>query len=90
MSLSRSSVNPLNVVGCRRTTHIPLHFTKIHTTSYDFQKIERWIHLNLNSRYCIQKTYKVINEKITEVYLIGIEEPHEATLLVLACPYLKN
>jgi hypothetical protein len=91
MALAKGSVNPLNVLGVRRLNFIPKHFAKIHVNNgVSIQKIEHWIYTNLNSRYGICKSYKVIDEKITEVSLIGMEDPQEITMLILACPYFNN
>lgn len=91
MALATGSVNPLNVLGVRRLSFIPKHFTKIHVNNgVSIQKIEHWIYTNLNSRYSVCKSYKVIDEKITEVSLIGMEDPQEITMLILACPYFNN
>jgi hypothetical protein len=91
MALAKGSVNPLNVLGVRRLSFIPSHFAKMHVNNgASVQKIEHWIYTNLNSRYSICKRHKVIEEKITEVSLIGIEDPQEITMLILACPYFNN
>lgn len=90
MSLAKGTVNPLNVLGLRRLDFIPKHFTWIRITNQDVSKIEQWIYMSLNSRYCIKKTPGIINDKISDVCLIGFEDPHDATMLVLTCPHFKN
>lgn len=92
MSLVRGSVNPLNVLGARRLSYIPKHFTRmalsnvIHT-----DKIDQWIYQNLDSRYAIVKALKVdSNNKMIEVHELGVEDAKELTILSLSCPYLDK
>lgn len=88
MSLARGTVNPLNVLGIRKLSFIPTHFAQTYTTkTIEINKIDYWISTNLNSRYCIKKSRRVIENAISEVYLIGFEDPSEITMLYLACPY---
>lgn len=90
MSLSRGEVNPLNVLNCRKLKFIPEHFTKISVGRFvEIKLIEQWINYNLNSRYAIKKQYTVgQNNKMIEVYEIGIEDAKEVTFMTLGCPYL--
>jgi len=92
MSLSRGKVNPLNILDQRNLKFIPEHFHKISVNrSADIKLIEQWINYNLNSRYAIKKSYIVDhNNKLIEVYEIGIEDPKEITLLTLGCPYVHK
>jgi hypothetical protein len=90
MALIRGKVNPLNVLGLRRLTHIPPHFAKMTTSKVDkFDIIENWVYTKLDSRFCIRKTYKVNDEnKIVEIIEIGVEDPKELSMLSLGCPHL--
>jgi hypothetical protein len=92
MSLSRGEVNPLNVAEHRKLNFIPEHFTKISVgRETDVRLLEQWINYNLNSRYAIRKTYVINqNNKLIEVYEIGIEDPKEMTMLTLGCPYIHK
>lgn len=91
MSLNRGSVNPLSVLGLRKLSFIPKHFTKfvIRSLHGDSRNIDSWINANLNSRYAIRKTFVVDDtNKIVEGLEIGIEDPVEISILTLSCPYL--
>ena len=90
MALLRGRVNPLNVIGLRKLSHIPPHFGTMTTKNVSqFDQIENWIYLRLDSRYCIRRTY-VADEsnKLTEVLEIGVEDTKELSMLALSCPYL--
>lgn len=88
MSLARGTVNPLNVLGVRKLSFIPKHFSQTYTSkTEEITKIDYWISTHLNSRYCIKKSHKVIDDTVTVVHLIGFEDPTEITMLYLACPY---
>jgi hypothetical protein len=92
MPLSRGKINPLNVLNCRKLEFIPEHFTKISVGRFvEIKLIEQWINYNLNSRYAIKKQYTVGHDnKMVEVYEIGIEDPKEITLMTLGCPYIHR
>jgi hypothetical protein len=91
MALSRSRVNPYNVLKLRKLTHIPSHFAKISISGIEnINLIDTWIYHNLDSRYCIKFSYIVDdNKKLKEVCEIGVEDAKELTMLSLGCPYLK-
>lgn len=92
MSLNRGTVNPLNVLGVRKLSFIPNHFSKITVKhKVDTKNIEHWIEYNLNSRYAIQVKHGLDdNRKITSVIIIGVEDPKELTMLSLGCQFLHN
>jgi hypothetical protein len=90
MALYKGRVNPLNVVGQRKLSHIPPHFSTMKIANVVNQdKIDQWIYNNLNSRYCVRITQS-LNEhrKIIDICEIGIEDSSEITMLGLACPFL--
>ena len=91
MSLTRGTVNALNVLSVRRLGFIPNHFTKMTLRAvHQRTQIENWIYQNLDSRYAIEKSLKIdANNKLIEEYEIGIEDPRELTMLSLSCPYLN-
>jgi hypothetical protein len=92
MALARGEVNPLSVLGMRRLSFIPEHFSSIKVpTSVDIRLLDQWISYNLNSRYSIKKsvTLDSIN-KLSEVIEIGMEDPMELTLFSLGCPYIHK
>jgi hypothetical protein len=92
MTLIRGTVNPLNVLGVRKLSYVPLHFAKMYSSNLkQIYNIEDWIYNNLNSRYCIKKNHILdSSNKITEVCEISMEDPKELTMLSLGCPYLHN
>lgn len=92
MSLLKGTVNPLNVVGQRRLSYIPSHFTVVtFNNRFMLEKIDQWIYYNLNSRYCV-KLKPGLDKKRKRIYIceIGIEDPKEVTMLHLACPYFDT
>mgnify|MGYP003352730807 CR=1 FL=1 len=90
MALVRGRVNPLNVLGLRRLSHIPPHFAKMSTTKVDrFEQLDTWIYARLDSRYCIKKAYILDqSKKLVEVLEIGVEDPKELSMLTLGCTHL--
>jgi hypothetical protein len=92
MSLNRGVVNALGVLGFRKVSFIPEHFSKIsidHTV--DVKAVEYWIEHNLNSRYSIQINYGLdSSRKIHEITEIGMEDPKELTMLSLGCNHLHK
>jgi hypothetical protein len=93
MSLNRGNVNPLSVIGLRKLSFIPRHFTKISITKDDLniKIIDQWINYNLNSRYAIKKTVGLdSNNKLVESVEVGLEDPKELTMFTLGCPHLHT
>lgn len=91
MSLSRNKINPLSLLGMRKLSFIPSHFTKIKLGNCDIKNLDHWINYNLNSRYAIQKSLTLdANAKMVEVIEVGIEDPKEITILTLGCPYVHK
>jgi hypothetical protein len=91
MSLSRNEVNPLSVLGIRKLTFIPEHFTKITIGLIDIKLLDHWINYNLNSRYAIKKTLALDStKKLVEMIEIGVEDPREITMLTLGCTYIHK
>ena len=91
MSLSRNEVNPLSVLGVRRLSFIPNHFTKLKIGICDIRNLDQWINYHLNSRYAIRKTLSLdSNNKTLEMIEVGLEDPREITMLTLGCPYVHK
>ena len=92
MSLNRGTVNALGVLGFRRLTCIPDHFTKIAIEHrYSVKDIEHWIEYNLNGRYAIQDNYGLDqNRKLVNITEIGMEDPRELTMLAVGCTHLHK
>ena len=92
MALNRGTVNALNVLGFRKLSFIPEHFSKISIDQkLDSKAIEQWIEFNLNSRYAIQNVYKLDNNrKMISIVEVGLEDPKELTMLSLGCQHLHK
>ncbi len=91
MSLNRNEVNPLSVLGMRKLSFIPNHFTKMSVGMCDVRNLDHWINYNLNSRYAIRKTLSLDqNNKMVETVEVGVEDPREITMLTLGCPYVHK
>jgi hypothetical protein len=90
MSLNRDEVNALGILGFRKLSFIPSHFSKITTElKFDIKMLEQWIEYNLNSRYAVRNNVMLDqNRKMKTIIEIGIEDPKELTMLTLGCPYL--
>lgn len=90
MGIYKNDVNPLNVLGMRRLNRIPPNFTKFQIKNFiDMKELDRWIYLNLNSRYCVKKSTAVVDNKLTTIIEVGIEDPKEVSMMTLACPHLN-
>jgi len=91
MSLLRGTINPLNVLGLRKLSHIPPHFAKMTSKNIDkIDVIDSWIYTRLDSRYCVKKSYVLDQDKkMVEVVEIGIEEPKELSMFSLGCSHLQ-
>ena len=93
MSLNRGTVNALSVLGLRKLSFIPTHFTKLKIEHrFNVSDIEHWIEYNLNSRYAIRDSVGLDeNRKLVSFVEIGMEDPKELTMLALGCQFLiKN
>lgn len=92
MALNNRTINALGILSMRKLEFIPEHFT---THSIDklieIELIECWIKFNLASRYAIKKIFLLdSNNIVIEKTNIGIEDPTEMTMFLLACPYLNK
>jgi len=92
MALARGELNPLGVLGIRRITFIPKHFSTIKISkTCDIRLLDQWISFKLNSRYSIKKTFALdSNNKLSEVIEIGMEDPMELTMFSLGCPHIHK
>lgn len=92
MALNRGTVNALNVLGLRKLSFIPDHFSKLSIDhKFDTKAVEQWIEYNLNSRYAIRVNYGLDdNRKIVTVTEIGMEDPKELTMFSLGCQHLHK
>ena len=90
MSLNRSEINPLGLIGIRRLDFIPEHFATMYVSpDVDIRLLDHWINYHLNSRYALNKSIRVNDDnKLVSTLEIGIEDPGEITMLTLCCPYI--
>lgn len=81
-------INPLNVVGSRRTECLLPHMSVI-TFNYDVPiKIDflSWIESNLKGRFWIGTVVKLVNNRTMVHNAVAFEDPYESTLFLLGCP----
>ena len=91
MAISKGRANPLNVLSMRRLDRIPPNFSKLQIKKMlDIRELDKWIYLNLDSRYCIRKCTIVDDNKLTTAIEIGVEDAKELSMLSLACPLLHK
>ena len=92
MSLNRGTINALGLLGLRKLSFIPEHFTKLSIEHrFNVKDIEHWIEYNLNSRYAIREGYGLdTNRKLKVTTEIGIEDPKELTMLAIGCKNLHK
>lgn len=91
MAISKGRVNPLNVLSMRRLNRIPPNFSKLQIKKMlDIKELDKWIYLNLDSRYCVRKCTIVDDNKLTTAIEIGVEDAKELSMLSLACPLLHK
>ena len=91
MSLVHGSINNLNVIGARRLSYIPAHFTRMKLSVDRIDLLDQWIYQNLDSRYAIVKGLKMDNDnRVITIHELGIEDSRELTIMSLSCPYLDN
>lgn len=92
MSLNRGELNALGVLGCRKLSFIPKHFSRLSVEHrFDVKDIEHWIEYNLNSRYAIRDSFGLDDKrKLVTITEIGIEDPKELTMLAVGCRYLHK
>jgi hypothetical protein len=91
MAISKGRVNPLNVLSMRRLDRIPPNFSKLQIKKMlDIRELDKWIYLNLDSRYCVRKCTIVDDNNLTTAIEIGVEDAKELSMLSLACPLLHK
>jgi hypothetical protein len=91
MALNKGRVNPLNVLAARRLNRIPPNFSRLLIKRFiDVKELDKWVYLNLDSRYCIRKCTVIDDNKLTTAIEIGVEDSKELSMLSLACPLLHK
>jgi hypothetical protein len=92
MSLKAGKVNPLNVLGVRRTSFPAQHFHYISIPKYTptlHRTISDWIYNNLNGRFYIGQAVDLVDNTIVFVTKIGFEQEKEVSYFKLACPHIS-
>jgi hypothetical protein len=92
MSLNRGTINALGLLGFRKLSFIPDHFTKLSIEHrFNVKDIEHWIEYNLNGRYAIRDSFGLDeNRKLVPFTEIGMEDPKELTMLAIGCQHLHK
>jgi len=92
MSLNRGTINALGLLGFRKLSFIPEHFTKLSIEHrFNVKDIEHWIEYNLNGRYAIRDSFGLDeNKKLIPFTEIGMEDPKELTMLAIGCQHLHK
>jgi hypothetical protein len=91
MSLTRGSVNALNVGNVRRLHFMPVHFSKMTISANIASALDSWVYQNLDSRYAIVKSLRLdSSNKLIEVHELGVEDAKELTIMSLSCPLLDK
>lgn len=90
MALKRNEVNPLGILNLRKLSFIPEHFQKMNLDAgVNIKLLDHWINYHLNSRYAIQRGQDIdSNNRVIQVWVVGLEDGKDLTMLSLACPYL--
>lgn len=86
-------LKPLDVLGKRKITFMPVHFakTKIADTEFVNDEISNWIDTKLNGRYAMCHEPVIdVNGKMRMAVYAGFEMQKELTYFLLACPYLRR
>ena len=92
MSLNRGTINALGLLGFRKLSFIPDHFTKLSIEHrFNVKDIEHWIEYNLNGRYAIRDSFGLDeHRKLIPFTEIGMEDPKELTMLAIGCQHLHK
>lgn len=81
-------INPLKVLGGRRTEVLLPHMSLISLGNDIYTKIDilAWIETNLKGRFWIGTYVKLIDNRTVIFNGVGFEDPFESTLFLLGCP----
>jgi len=84
-------MNPLNALGVREVSYLPIHFVKTEIPFFEIENIRNWVTHKLSGRFCIIESPN-INEKnkLQTAIFIAFENHQELTYLMLGCPYLRR
>jgi hypothetical protein len=84
--------NVLDIVGRRKVSYLPAHFTKISVGKYLINTtIEDWIQNKLKGRYWMSD-YPTVDSsgKLQTTLFVGFEDQKELTYFMLACPFIRR
>ncbi len=83
-------MNPLNALGIRELTFLPVHFVKTIINTHDIDNVYSWVTNNLAGRFCIVRTPAIDNKKLKLTTFVAFENYSELTHFMLACPYTRR
>ena len=87
------NLNPLDILGKRKLSFMPLHFAKVKISDLEFfhDDLIDWIETKLEGRFSISHEPSVDdNGKLKLSTFIGFENQKELTYFLLACPYSRR
>jgi hypothetical protein len=87
------NLNPLDVLGKRKLSFMPLHFVKVKISDLDFlhDEVTDWVESKLQGRFSISYEPSVDdNGKLKSSTFVGFEDQKELTYFLLACPYSRR
>lgn len=86
------NTNPLDAVGSRETSILPLHFSTVEISYRSADEIKTWIANKLSGRFCITRTPGIDAKdgKLKTLTFAAFEDQKELTYFMLACPYLRR
>lgn len=81
-------INPLNVIGSRRTECLLPHMSIVSLGSDVYTKMDiiHWIENNLKGRFWVGSYVKLVDNRTMIHNAVAFEDPYESTLFLLGCP----
>ena len=81
-------INPLNVIGSRRTECLLPHMSIVTLGVDMYAKMDsiQWIENNLKGRYWFGSYVKLVDNRTVIHNTVAFEDPYESTLFLLGCP----
>ena len=81
------TLNPLDILEKRRLNFLSPHLEPIHITGNYKKPINDWITLKLKGRYFLGEDVQLENNRLVSKEIVAFEDPKEATIFLLSCPY---
>lgn len=85
------TIDPVAALGLRECKSLPLHFTtiKLGIHIWNIKPFRSWITKNLTGRFFVGERHVSADFSGRE-FIVGFEDPGEATLFALILPSLKE